>query len=164
MKFYIKQKVFSWRDRFTVKDEFNKDVFFVEGELFSWGKKLYVTDPNNDEVLYIQQNLWNWMPNFSLFIHDQEVATVKKEFTFFSNRYSILGPAWEVEGDVWGHNYDIWEGDQLIASIRKEWFTWGDSYELDIVDESNMLLALGIIITIDCVLAAQQQSNHTSNN
>ena len=37
MKLYIKQKVFSWVDRFTVFDETGADKFYVEGEFFSWG-------------------------------------------------------------------------------------------------------------------------------
>ena len=44
MKLYIKQKVFSWVDRFTVFDETGADKYHGEGEFFSWGKKLYVTD------------------------------------------------------------------------------------------------------------------------
>lgn len=155
MKYYMKQKVFSWRDRFTIKDERGQDVFFVEGELFSWGKKLNILDVDGIPVLYIQQNIWNWLPNFTLFMHGQEVATVKKEFTFLKPRYSIHGPDWEVEGNFWEHDYQIWENGTLIATISKEWFTWGDSYELDIEDDAHSMLALGIIVTIDCVIAAQ---------
>ena len=44
MKLCIRQKVFSWVDRFTVFDENGADKYYVEGELFSWGKKLRVTD------------------------------------------------------------------------------------------------------------------------
>lgn len=163
MRYYIKQKVFSWRDRFTIKDSNGQDVYFVESELFSWGKKLYVTDRNGNEVLYIQQNVWNWLPNYSLFMHDQEVATVKKEFTFLRPRYSILGMDWRVEGSVWAHDYEILDDDGLVASISKEWFTWGDSYELDIQDESNALIALGVILIIDCVMAAEAASSSSSS-
>ncbi|MGP6146743.1 LURP-one-related/scramblase family protein [Jeotgalibaca sp. A122] len=159
MKYYIKQQVFSWRDRFTVKDEKGKDVYFVEGELFSWGKKIDVADASGNVVLHIKQNLWNWLPNYTLFMHGHEVATVKKELSFLKPRYSIFGPDWEVEGNIWEHDYQIWENDALVATITKEWFTWGDSYELDIEDDSNMLLALGIIITIDCVIATQQAAS-----
>lgn len=35
MKLYIKQKVFSWSDLFTVKDSYGADRYYVEGELFS---------------------------------------------------------------------------------------------------------------------------------
>ena len=44
MKLYIKQKVFSWGDKFTVKDSNGEDRYYVEGEIFSWGKKLHVYD------------------------------------------------------------------------------------------------------------------------
>lgn len=38
MKRYIKQKVLSWTDHFTVKDEQGNDRYTVEGEIFSLGK------------------------------------------------------------------------------------------------------------------------------
>ena len=44
MKLLIQQQIFSFRDRFTVMDEYGNDRFYVMGELFSWGKKLHVTD------------------------------------------------------------------------------------------------------------------------
>ena len=160
MRYYIKQKVFSWRDRFKVNDESGRDAYYVEGELFSLGKKLSITNYEGQEVLHIEQNVWNFLPNYTLYMYGEEVATVRKEFSFFKPRYSILGPNWEVEGNIWAHNYDIYEGNDLIASINKEWFTWGDSYELNIIDESHSLMALGVIIIIDCVLAAQQNSNN----
>ena len=40
MKLYIKEKVVSWGDKFTVKDAYGEDKYIVEGEVFSWGKKL----------------------------------------------------------------------------------------------------------------------------
>lgn len=68
MKYYIKQKVFSWKDKFIVKDEQNQEAYSVEGEFLSWGKKLHVKDRNGKEVLYIKQNLWNFFANL-LTIH-----------------------------------------------------------------------------------------------
>ena len=41
MKLYIKEKVFSWGDKFFVKDESGNDRYVVQGEVFSLGKKLY---------------------------------------------------------------------------------------------------------------------------
>ena len=38
MKLYLKQKVFSWRDRFCAKDENASDRYFVEGEIFYAGQ------------------------------------------------------------------------------------------------------------------------------
>lgn len=32
--------------------------------------------------------------------------------------------------------------------------TWGDCYELDIADRRDELIALAVVLTIDCVMAA----------
>lgn len=57
MKLCIKQKVFSWVDRFTVFDGTGADKYYVEGEFFSWGKKLHVTDRTGRETAFIQQKV-----------------------------------------------------------------------------------------------------------
>ncbi len=56
MKLYIKQKNFSWVDRFTIKDENGQDKYYVEGEMFSFGKKLHIFDMGNVERAFIQQD------------------------------------------------------------------------------------------------------------
>ena len=38
VRLYIKQKVFSWGDKFTVRDENGRDRYYVEGEIFTFGK------------------------------------------------------------------------------------------------------------------------------
>lgn len=35
MKFYMKQKVFSWKDKFSIYNEYQKEKYSVEGE-FLW--------------------------------------------------------------------------------------------------------------------------------
>ena len=44
MKLYLKQKAFSWKDSFTVKDEDGKDKYYIVGRIASLGRKLTVTD------------------------------------------------------------------------------------------------------------------------
>lgn len=159
MRYYIKQQVFSWRDRFTVKDGRGEDQYFVEGELFSFGKKLRVWNRKGEEVLYIEQKMWSWLPTYHIYVEGREMAEVKREMTLFRPRYTIYGPNWDVEGNVWAHNYTINENRRVLAEIDKEWFTWGDSYVLDIYEDEHKELALGIIIVIDCVMAAAQNAS-----
>lgn len=158
MKLYIKQKVFSWKDRFTVKDDSGVDRYFVEGELFSWGKKLHVLNAFGNEVAFIQQKLWSFMPRYEVYINGRLIAEIKKEFTFFKPRYSIEGLNWSVEGDFWDHQYQIIQSGRTVVSIQKEWFTWGDSYALDIASPQDEIYALAVVLAIDCV--NEQQSNN----
>ena len=154
MKLYIKQKVFSWGDKFTVKDENGQDRYFVEGEVFTFGKKLHVYDMSGHEVAFIQQEVWSFMPRYYVFCGDRQVAEIKKEFTFLFPKYSIDGLGWEVDGSFMAHDYEITKGGYPIVTIRKEWMTWGDSYELNISNPEDEIVALAVVLTIDCVIAA----------
>ena len=159
MKLYIKQKVFSWRDRFTVKDETGADRYFVEGELFSWGKKLHVLDAAGNEAAFIQQKVWSFLPRYDVFALGRHIAQIKKEFTFLRPRYTIEGMNWDVEGDFWAHHYEITQSGTPVVSIQKEWFTWGDSYALDIASPQHELYALAVVLAIDCAMAQESNAN-----
>lgn len=124
MKLCIKQKVFSWVDRFTVFDETGADKYYVEGEFFSWGKKLHVTDLTGRETAFIQQKVFSMMPRFFVYIDGVERAEIVKRLTFFCEKYEIEGLDWTIEGDFWAHEYRITQNGREIVSISKEWFTW----------------------------------------
>ena len=158
MILYMKQQVFSWSDRFTIKDEFGNDRYFVEGELFSWGHKLHVFDANNREVAFIKQELFVFLPQFEVYVDGALAVTVKKEFTFFAQKYSLEGTDWTVDGDLWQHRYEITAPGRSVASITKAYFTWGDSYAIDISDEENELLVLATVLAIDCVVEDQSRN------
>lgn len=154
MKLYIKEKVFTWGDQFTVKDEDGNDQYVVEGEVFSWGKKLHVYDMTGREVAFIKQEVWSFLPRYYVFCGDRQVAEIKKEFTFFFPKYRIDGLGWEIDGSFMAHEYEITQSGRTIVSISKEWMTWGDSYELNITNPSDEIVALAVVLTIDCVMEA----------
>ena len=159
MKLYIKEKVFSWGDKFTVKDAYGEDKYIVEGEVFSWGKKLHVYDRSGREVAFIKQEVWSFLPRFYVFCADRQVAEIKKEFTFLFPRYTIEGLGWEIDGSFMAHDYQISKNGHNIVTISKEWMTWGDSYELDIADGVNEVTALAVVLAIDAVIESQNNNN-----
>lgn len=158
MKLYIKEKVFSWGDRFTVKDESGRDKYVVEGEIFTWGKKLHVYDMQGEEVAFIKQEVFSFLPRFYVFCGERQVAEIKKEFTFLFPRYTIEGLGWDINGRFLEHEYEITKRGRPIVTISKEWMTWGDSYELNIADPADEIVALAVVLTIDCV--AETNSNN----
>ena len=159
MRLCMKEKVFSWNEQFTVKDENGWDKYFVEGEFFSLGKKLHLLNVHGEEVAFIQQQLFTLMPRYTVSLAGREIAQIRKEFTFFYQRYVIDGLGWEIDGDVWAHDYVIRKNGRTIVRITKEWFTWGDSYVLDILDPADELVALAVVLTVDCVAEASQNNN-----
>lgn len=150
MKLYIRQKVFSWNDKFTVKDEYGRDRYIVEGEIFSFGKKLHVYDMAGNEVAFIQQKVFSFLPRYYVFVGENQIAEIVKKMTFFFPKYYVEGLDWEVEGNFMAHDYEIKKDGRTVVSIYKEWMTWGDCYELDIAPQADETVALATVLAIDC--------------
>ena len=155
MRLYMKQKVFSWKDKFSIKTENGEDKYFVEGKAISLGKKLRVFDSAENELAFVNQKLVSLMPKFSVEMNGEEVAVIKKKMTFLKPKYLIEGPGWEVKGDFFSHDYEIVDNGRTIVAIHKKWMAWGDSFELDIADESHEVLAVAVVLAIDAVMDSQ---------
>lgn len=161
MKLYMKQKVFSWADKFNVADEHGVTRYSAEGELFSWGKKLHIYNNTGREVAFIRQKVMSWLPRYYVEIDGVTVASVVKEFTFFKQAYRLEGLPWRMEGDFWAHDYVMYDdSNHEIMRMRKAWFTWGDSYELEIHDPENAILCLCVALAVDCAVAQSQNNNN----
>ena len=91
MKFYIKQKVFSWADKFTIYDESGNEAYWVEGEVFSIGKKLDLFDNRNNHKAHIHQKVLSFLPRFFIQMNGEDVAEVVKHFTLFNQKFSVTG-------------------------------------------------------------------------
>lgn len=154
----MKQKVFSWTDKFNIADEHGSTRYYVEGELFSWGKKLHIYSNTGREVAFIRQKVMSWLPRYFVEINGVTVATVVKEFTFLRQSYRVEGVPWQMKGDFWAHDYVMYDNSYEIMRLRKAWFTWGDSYELEIFNQDNELLCLCVALAVDCAVS-QSQNN-----
>jgi len=161
MKLYIKQKVFSWRDRFSVWDESQYDRWYAQGEIFTLGRKLHVYGANGVEVAFIRQKILSFLPRYFIEINGIEYEFVR-ELSFLRPKYSIRNLDWKVDGNFWEHNYAVTDTHGDVMRISKAWLSWGDFYELDIIDDRNELLCLCVALAIDCITADAIASNTSS--
>lgn len=158
MNLYIKQRVFSWGDKFSICDEAGNEKYYVEGEIFTWGKKLHLYDMRGNELAFIHQELFSMRPRYYISRNGRDIAEVVKEFTFFKAEYSVNGPGWQVCGDFWDHEYEISEGSRTIAVVSKEWLTWGDAYEIRFGADVDEITALAVVLVIDACIEAQNNN------
>lgn len=156
MKLYIKQHIFTWGDQFSIYDEGGNEMFYVEGEVFTFGKKLHLYDITGKELAYIEQKLFSFLPKYHIFREGYEVAEVVKEFTFFKHEYSVNGFGWTVQGDFFDHEYAITDNGEAVAEISKEWFTFGDAYQIDIGEGMDVVDALSVVLVIDACIDAER--------
>lgn len=160
MKFFIKQKVLSLVPNFTIKNENGVDVFRVEGKFLSFTSEQSVFDMNNTQLATIKRGLFHLFPTFNVEIGNGAANfNIRKEFSFFKDNYSIEGLNWTVNGDFFAHEYVINDNSgRIIANISKEWFTWGDSYSIDVDTPDNVLYVICLVLAIDCVIDASRRS------
>lgn len=159
MNLYIKQKVFSWNDKFDIYDGMGNPVYHAESEFFTIGKKIHIYDMQGSEVAYIEQEILTFLPKYFVYMRGQRMAEVKMEWSLFKPRYTVIGPGWNVEGDFWAHEYDVTDSiGAKVAGIHKEWMTWGDTYELEIIDSQKEKETLAVLLCIDAVISSQRNS------
>jgi uncharacterized protein YxjI len=152
MKLYIKQKVFSLTDTFVIKDANENDYYIGRRKFFSFGANIDVYNRNDDIVANIQQKLFSLLPQYDINISNGESFTVVKKFDFFKSDFIFKGIDLSIEGDFFSHNFTLYNGNQEIMTVSKQWLSWGDTYELDIVSDENEILCICAVIVIDMVL------------
>lgn len=152
MKLYIKQKVFSWGDKFNIYDVNGETRYYCQGEVFTLGKKLHLFDNDGTEKAYIHQKIFSFLPKFYIARDGEDIAEVAKRFSF-KPKYDINGLGWFVSGNFWEHDYVIESDDGPIAHISKQWFAWGDTYEIDMEDTEDCVNVLSVVLVIDAALA-----------
>ena len=153
MKLALKENVFSLKESFQVLNEEGNPVYEVAGKLLSLGHKLTVTDMDGQEVAYIHQKVLSLTPKYFMEISGQEEAELKGHITLLKPHYTLETDSgkWEIRGDFTAHEYEMKRGREEAASVAKKWFSWGDTYLLDVADDADVLTALGVMLAIDCI-------------
>ena len=155
MRYVMRQKLLSLADNFTIKNEQEQDVFLVKGKVFSFGDKLSFQDLAGNEPVFIDQRLLNWSPTYELWKGGELLAVVKRElFSFIHHRFTVDVPGpndLEAEGDFLDHEYTISRGGSVVATVSKRWFSWADTYGIEIADGEDDVLVLATAVVVDMV-------------
>ena len=152
---YIKQKVFSLSGKFTVKDKQQQDVYYVEGSFMQIPKTFSIMNMDRAEVARITKKTFSFLPKFFVEVNGQERLTIQKEFSLLKARYTIDGTGIEIRGNWWDMDFQILQNGEVIGQVNKEWFSWGDSYKVQILNDEMEEVVIAIVVAIDCVKADQ---------
>lgn len=161
MRYVMKQKLFAWGDDFLIKNDAGKDVFFVDGRAFSLGNKLSFQDLDGNELAFIRQKLLSWGPTYEITRGEQLLAVVKKQFfTFFRCKFTVDVPGpddLEAQGSFLDMEYSFERGGRRVAEVSKRWFSWSDTYGVDIAEGEDDVLILASTVVIDMVCHADNR-------
>lgn len=165
MVFRIKEKFWSWGNDFAITDADGNQAYFVDGKAFSWGDKLSFQDAQRNELAFISQKLMTWKPRYQIIIDGSVFAEVVKEWTWFSKKFTLDVPGpndYTIDGSFWAHEFTFERGGRVVARVSKKYWSWTDSYGVDIVDGEDEVAVLCACVVIDQVLHDESNNNHST--
>ena len=165
MRYVMRQKLWSFGSDFTIKDADGHDRFFVDGKALSIRDTLSFQDMAGHELAYIQQRLLSWGPTFEISRGGHLAAVVKKShWTLFRNKFAVDvnddGPTpndLTVQGNFLDHEYTFSRGDHTVATVSKRYFSWTDTYGVDIAQGEDDVLLLACTVVVD--MATQKKNS-----
>ncbi|GKX31209.1 hypothetical protein SH1V18_36890 [Vallitalea longa] len=154
MRFQVREKIFSFGDDFTIKDEMGNDFFIIRGKVFSLGDKLQLFNMSGEELFYIEQKLLRMLPEYTIFKNGNPVALVKKKVAFFGSKFIIESEYgyYEIEGKPFNYNFSIMKNNNVVATVSKEFFSFSDTYGVDISDNEDYGFIIALVIVIDQII------------
>ena len=154
MKRYLVKSVLGIGRDFSVfsDEEANNKVFGIDAKM-GFGTKANINDASGN-VLYIAKGKVINFPRTMEYIRpDGRVAAkVKAEFSPIKQRLTMKlddGHTWELAGNFVGKNYIVVSGDKKIIEINQKWLTVRDKYFVEIAEDVDVALALGLVWAVD---------------
>ncbi len=155
-RYVMQQKVFCLGDDYKVKDEEGREVFYIDGKVWSIGDKLSFQDMDGNALAFISQKLLSWGPTYTI-SRDGEVAAVvrKSLFTFFHCQFTVDVPGPDdlvANGDFLDREYTFLRRGKQVAEVSKRWFSWTDTYGVDVGrgEDDVLILAAAVVIDLCC--------------
>jgi uncharacterized protein YxjI len=161
MRYLIKEKIFTFADRFKIEDENGYPQYEVVGKILSLGNKLNIYDMSGKELIYIEGKIFRLLPEYMIYRGGNLIGKIKKELTLFRPKFNIESSYgyFTIEGDVLHHDFNILKNGEAIAWINKKWISFSDTYSIDIVDEEDQPFILSIVIVLDQIFHDGNKNN-----
>lgn len=159
MRYLLKQKLFSFGDDFTIKDDAGDAVFQVDGRAFKvLREKLAFEDMQGHELAFIRERLIALTPSYEILRDGECVAVVKKDLiNLFRCGFTVDVPGpddLEAQGSLLDHEYTFTRGSRTVAIVSKKWFSLTDSYGVELNPDEDPVLILASTVIIDMICHA----------
>ncbi len=154
MRYMLKQKIWSWADDYVISDADERPVYYVKGKVFSWGDKLSFQDTSGEELAFISQKLFTFMPKYELYRDGDLFAEIVKQFSWFKCKFTLDVPGpndYSITGSFGDYEYEFTRRGSVVARVSKEFWSWSDTYGVEIVSGEDDVAILATVVVVDLV-------------
>lgn len=130
--------------------------YTVTGDAYSLGKRLHIHDLAGREAVYVHQRIPSMFPRYEIEVYGKPVGCVTKDLTFLRPKYTMAEMGWEVSGTTGIFDYELTWQNSVVAANRPVQGEKGRLFFMEFYDRTAELAALGVLLTINCILAPQE--------
>ncbi len=161
MRYLLRQDLISFGDDFTIKNEAGEPVFQVDGKAFTvLREKLAFEDMQGQELAFIRERLIALTPSYEILRNGEVAAVVKKDLiNLFRCGFTVDVPGpddLEAQGSLLDHEYTFTRGSRTVATVSKRWFSFTDTYGVEIEPGEDPVLILASTVVIDMICHADE--------
>jgi uncharacterized protein YxjI len=162
MRYLLKQDLFSFGDDFTIKNERGDAVYKVDGKAFTLlREKLAFEDTQGRELAFIREKLIALTTSYEILRDGKLAAVVKKDLiNLFRVGFTVDVPGpddLEATGSLLDHEYTFKRGGRVVATVSKRWFSFTDTYGVEVEAGEDDVLILASTVVIDMVCHADKE-------
>jgi uncharacterized protein YxjI len=152
-KYLVKSKLGIGRDFSVFDDEEGNNLVFKIDAKIGFGSKAEIKGANNNVIYTAKGKFFNIPRRMEFFNTDGGVvANLKARISPIKSRLTMeitKGGVWELSGNFVGKNYTVMQDDKKILEINQKWMTIRDKYFVEIAEDADIALALGLIWAVD---------------
>lgn len=152
IKLYMRQKILSIGDKYSICDLDENPQYWVVGNII--GLKFKIQDNHDNEIMEINKKMVAITPEYTLIKNGEKYGHIKKKIKL--TRPVIAGeidkkPV-EITGDITGYHFAIKLAEETIGTVDTERLTWGDVYSIEVRNAAYKDLVVTIAVIADNTL------------
>ncbi len=152
-RFLVKSKLGIGRDFSVFDDEEAKHKVYLIDAKAGLGSKAIIMDAD-DKVIYTAKGKIINIPRRMEYYNTEGVRIGKATAHFSPIKSHITmeiadGKIWELKGNFIEKNYIVKEGNKTIIEMNQKWLTVRDKYFVEISEDIDIPLALGLVWAVD---------------
>ena len=151
--FQLRRQLFAIGEDFWIRNAEGENAYRLDGKVLALTQTFALEDANGNEVARMHREMLTLRRTMDIERGGRVAATVKKAFI------NLVGQSYTVEiagdgqlraqGDILNHEFQVNAGEQVVATISKQWFAAEFMYGIAIAPGQDEVLLLCCAVAID---------------
>ena len=157
MRYHLKERAWTLRETFVIRDDAGNAVLEVRGKFFHIGDDLLMYDlSSGQEIARIKQRVISLRPSYDIYRNGQHWAHVhEKLINLFGERFKVEGEhglTFHIDGNIWNWDFNVVDNQgNLMARISRRLSLFRDSYAIDVAQGVDVPFVVALAIVIEMV-------------